>query len=158
MSTNSTADFAAELDANLGDAWRREPGEKLIGEVVDIAEHDAGWGPYPVVSVRRDDGVVSRVHCFHSVLKQELVKAQPEVGETVGIVYDGEREAKDGRRFHSYRLRVKRDRPSRIDWARYADAADVPATDVPEVNLEPTPRPTPEQSSRPVPSDDDIPF
>ena len=43
---------------NFAEAWKPEPGDKLIGTVVDLDERDSAYGdePYPIVTVQNDDG------------------------------------------------------------------------------------------------------
>lgn len=40
------------LDMDFAPAWYHNEFDKLIGDVVDIDERDAGYGPYPIITVR----------------------------------------------------------------------------------------------------------
>jgi hypothetical protein len=107
------------LEADFAPAWRPERGEKLVGEVVAISERTGGYGSYPIVTLRRDDGGEVAIHAFHQVLAARLAEVQPKVGEHLGVKYEGEINGGE-RRYHSYRVVV--DRPERpINWSAYRD-------------------------------------
>ena len=57
------------------------------------------YGTYPIVTLRNDagDGEYA-VHGFHTVLKNELAKRPPRIGERLGIKYLGQRTSGDTRR------------------------------------------------------------
>jgi hypothetical protein len=101
-------------------SWRPQPGEKIVGTVVDLATIDRGYGDYLVVTLRTDDGDELDVHCYHTVLASELARLQPRVGERLGIKYLGR---DDGRRYERYRVRIERlsDEP---DWSKIRADAD----------------------------------
>jgi hypothetical protein len=99
-------------------AWRPAPGDTIIGELADVGERDNGYGPYPILTLLTDDGAIS-VHCFHEVLRSELAKLSPQVGECIGIKYIGRHPEKS---YHQYRVSVERPGGSVVDWSRYGDA------------------------------------
>ncbi len=82
------ASLEDRLDSNA-EAWKPNPGDTLVGEVVDVDTHDAGYGSYPIVTVRTDDGGEVAIHGFHTVLKREFAKARPEIGSRIGVKYLG---------------------------------------------------------------------
>jgi hypothetical protein len=104
-----------------------------VGKVIDIDTTDAGFGPYPVVTVRAEHGDIA-IHGFHTVLKGELAKQRPEVGDEIGVKYFG---ILAGRKYEMYRVRVKKAQPtvpSAPDWdaigaSASADAAAEPDDD-----------------------------
>ncbi|MGH3032118.1 MAG: hypothetical protein ACRDNE_15410 [Gaiellaceae bacterium] len=125
--------LADRLDTDYAEAWRPEPGEKLIGEVVSLVEREGAYGAYPVVTIRRDDGTEAALHAFQTVAAEQLARARPKVGDRLGIKYIGERQGGE-RRYHDWRVVVDRDEAA-VDWSRYAEdgtpSGDPPASDVP---------------------------
>src|SRR5205085_256955 len=112
------------LDADFAPAWKPEPGEKLVGEIVSISEREGGFGRYPIVTLRSDDGAEIAVHAFRTVLASKLAEVRPKVGERLGVKYEGEVAGAE-RRYHSYKVAVDRaERP--VDWSSYSE--DVPAS------------------------------
>jgi hypothetical protein len=139
------------------EAWRPEPGDLVIGEVVELGER-RGFAerPYPVVIVRTEAGEYVAVHAFHTVLKEELAKLEPRAGDRLGVAYHGLVE-KGESRYELYRVALERagGEERAPDWEAIArDAAaerDVAA--VPANAREPEPLIPPESSG-----DDEIPF
>jgi hypothetical protein len=81
------------------DAWIAvEPGETLEGEIVDVTDAWSdvrqGGSLYPLITVRTDDGVELKVHCFGAVLYNEIMRYRPEIGERIEIRYLGQGKAK----------------------------------------------------------------
>lgn len=116
------------LESGLPSAWRpdQDDPDTLIGEVVEIEVGTSDYGRYPILIVRTADGEKA-VHGFHSVLQNELMKHQPQVGERVGIKYLGDVPTRPGSKFKSYkgyRVKVERDTASTFDWNRIGTAED----------------------------------
>ena len=95
---------------SFAEAWKPEPGDKLIGTVVDLDERDSAYGdePYPIVTVETDDGNELAFHAFHTVARNELAKQRPAIGDRIGIAYHGKQ---DGKNYESYRVIVERAEP-----------------------------------------------
>jgi hypothetical protein len=104
---------------SFAEPWKPEPGDKLVGEVVELDERTNEYGTYPVVTVRTDDGEELAFHAFRTVAKNELAKQRPEVGDRIGIKYVGKPEGKD---YELYRVKVERNesQPQPLDWSAYA--------------------------------------
>lgn len=81
------------------EGWRPEPGDLLVGTVVDL---DIGWsdfrGEYPILTIAPDksqskgkaaDLDAVKIHCFHDVLFSRVLTLRPAPGETVGIQFHG---------------------------------------------------------------------
>jgi hypothetical protein len=119
------------LDRDFAPAWRPEPGEKVVGEVVEIASRAGHNGkPYPIVTLRRDDGTEVAIHAFRSVLRAKLAEAQPDVGDQLGVKYLGKHQGERAE-YHGYR--VAHDvRP--VDWDQQAAAAEREADDLEHLN------------------------
>jgi hypothetical protein len=114
------------LSIPAGTGWRPEPGDLLIGKVVRITKGTSCYGDngsYPIIGVQTEDGQVLNVHAFHAVLRSELARTRPEVGDMIGIAYEGK--PKD-RSYEMYR--VECDKPStkssEPDWDVLAAEAD----------------------------------
>ena len=118
------------VDREFAEAWRPDPGDKLVGEIVELGQR-SGYDDelYPIVTVRQDDGVELAAHCFHTVLRNELAKLRPQVGQRVAIRYDGQKDPGGGRsRYHSYR--VATDSVPAFSWGAFGADGDPGVTDV----------------------------
>lgn len=87
--------------------WMHEtPGDTIVGTIIDVAQYDAGYGPYPILTVEREDGSVWSIHGFHAVLKEEIANRQPRPGDRVGIKYLGKVKTKNGKgEYEGYKVR-----------------------------------------------------
>ena len=115
------------LNSDGAAGWRPEPGDTLIGEIIDLSERTGDYEPYPIVTVQPEGGGDPvAVHAFHSVIKREVSKLKPNIGDKVGFKYLGEGTSKDGKtKYQSYRVVLER---SAIDWsARQAEAEEIAA-------------------------------
>ena len=100
------------LDADFPAAWRPKPDEKIVGTVVDVEMFDRGeYQPYPILTLDTDSGPIA-VHCFHTVLKNELGKKAPQPGDRLGIKYLG----KSDRGYESYRVVMETSREAPVNW------------------------------------------
>jgi hypothetical protein len=120
------ANLSDQLDSDYAPAWKPSSGDKLIGELIAVNER-LGYKDerYPILTLRCADGSEFAVHAFHSVLRNEVGKQNPQIGETVAIKYGGEVAKEDGRgRYHAYRLVVDR---SPVNLNKYT--SDEPVTD-----------------------------
>jgi hypothetical protein len=152
-SRRRTHHFVVELRAELlrfPKAWRPDPGDVLIGTVVDVDERSGFAGvAYPIVTVRTDLGDDFVFHAFHTVAKGELARLEPRAGETIGIAYHGPDPDKG---YERYRIKVVREQtPGGPDWATMRSEAEADLSDRSAL-VEPGPAPP----ASPV--DDDIPF
>jgi hypothetical protein len=146
VSTN----LSDRLDESFAEAWKPEPGDKLIGVVTELAERENEYGRYPIVTVRTEDGDELAFHAFRTVAKNELARCRPEVGDRIGIKYLGKPEGKE---YELYRIKVERDesQAAALDWNAYA--GDEPEDAGPGEDEADDPS---RQGERP--DDDDIPF
>jgi len=143
------------LESGLPSAWRpdQEDSDTLIGEVVDIQVGTSDYDPYPLIVIRTDLGEEKAVHGFHTVLKNELLRKKPQIGERIGIKYLGEQKTKPGSKFSSfigYRVQVDR-QMGEFDWSKMGQI---------EEELEAyTPPPKADPVTVPADAgDDDVPF
>lgn len=142
------------LESGLPSAWRpdQEDPDLIIGEVVDLQVGTSDYAPYPLVVIRQDDGEEKAIHGFHTVLKNELLRQKPQIGERIGIKYLGEQETKPGSKFKSFiGYRVKMDRAAgAFDWSKIGQ---------PEPEDEALAAPEPEPVTVPASAgEDEIPF
>jgi hypothetical protein len=97
--------------------WKPDPGASITGQVIDIATGDGGYGVYPIVTLRTEQGDEIAIHAFHTVLRTELARRRPKIGDTVGITYHGKRANASGKgEYHSYR--VTGGQTQGYDWSR----------------------------------------
>lgn len=120
--------IADQLDLPDAEAWRPEPGDRVIGKVVGLDERQGDYEPYPVVTIQTSTNELVAVHGFHSVLKNELAKLAPQVGDEVGIVYKGKTEpkTKGGNEYENYKVVIERgdgSAPTTPDWAAHQASA-----------------------------------
>jgi hypothetical protein len=154
--------LADALDRDPPPGWRPEEGEKLVGVLVSVGMSNEGdYGSYPIAVVRREDGSEVAVHAFHEVLRSELQRAKPNIGDTVGIKYLG---VPDGVTYNSYRVLVDRPAGATVDWsATEAASSTAPAPSPPSAVTAPTSAGAPTATAArpdgsPPPGDEDIPF
>ena len=105
-----------DLDRDYAAAWQPDPGDKLVGTVVDISERDGAFGRYPIVTLSTEDGELA-IHAFHDVLANELARIAPKVGDELGVKYAGKHPDKG---YHQYRVR-RAGASADVDWSRYGD-------------------------------------
>lgn len=119
---NDMNDEVADLLDTLNDAgapaWVPEDeGEGIQGKVTSVSDQDDEFNPgekVPVVTVELGDGEKVRVIGFSSVLRREILDADPQVGDTFAVKYFGERELTKGkfkgRPYKLYKAAVRRAR------------------------------------------------
>jgi hypothetical protein len=123
------SNLAEDLDREP-QSWRPEPGDKLIGELVDVDERDGGYGTYPILVIRDDDGAEWSWHVLHAVARGEIGRQQPNIGDRLGVKYVGKVEGRDGQEYHSWKVRVDRPAAKVVDLSAYAhDDGGAPAAD-----------------------------
>lgn len=100
--------------------WKPDPGDTLVGKVLEIEERVTEYGPYPCVTVEQADGTEVLFHAFHTVAKNELAKKAPRPGDEIGIKYLGrDNELK----YERYRVIVEHAEPVASvepDWSAMA--------------------------------------
>lgn len=114
-------DIHEQLDGEFAEAWKPTKGAKIVGVVTDVTSRDGGYGEYPIVTIKTGDGDLA-VHCFHEVLRGELARIAPKVGDEIGIRYLGKHPEKG---YHQYK--VARAGTGAFDWSRFSDEDTVEA-------------------------------
>lgn len=149
MTTQTVQD---QLANEYAPAWRPDPGDSLVGEIISLDERDGGYGPYPIIGIRRADGTEASFHALHNVAQTELAKLEPRIGETIGIRYRGLVSSANARgSYHAYTVKMDRPSASGVNWGRYGaePPADAFASDVP--SDVPAPRAAADDDSDPLP-------
>lgn len=97
-------------------AWDPDPRDMLIGTLEGYDEGDTKYGTVSVARIREANGGLRALWFYHSVLKQEWKKANPDVGDRVGVQYLGKRTGKN-HSYHMWIVKVDRsgDRPETKD-------------------------------------------
>lgn len=96
------------LDEDHAAAWKPEPGDELIGKVVDLGQRTTEWGTYPIVTVKPEDGPALAFHAYHTVAKDALAGAYPSIGCEIGIRYFGK---VTGEKFSYQKYKIVVDHP-----------------------------------------------
>ena len=99
-------DIMELLEADI-EAWRPETGDVVIGHIVMLktAGEGTAFGSYPLITIQADnDGSLVNVHAFHTVLRNELMRAEIGVGDRIGIKYMGHSDGGDFNGFENYRV------------------------------------------------------
>lgn len=82
------------------------------GLVLDRQERELGFGQKgnaPIVRVLSDDGTEWNVAGFHAILRSELVREGPRIGDRIGVAYQGLGTAKENQSPpHLYRVVLER--------------------------------------------------
>jgi hypothetical protein len=150
------SDIADRLDRDLPAAWRpdKDDSDKLVGKIISIDRGTGEYDPYPLLVIEQDDGEEKAVHAFHTVLKNELLRLKPQIGERIGIKFLGEQKTKPGSKFSSfigYRVTVDRDGGS-FNWESIGAEPD------PTPDAFKAPEPEPVTAPAGAGDDEDIPF
>lgn len=91
------------------------------GLVLGQSERELGFGQKgeaPILRVLADDGVEWNIAGFHAILRAELVREGPQIGDRIGVAYEGLGKAKENQSPpHLYRVVVERnpDGPQKPD-------------------------------------------
>jgi hypothetical protein len=103
-------DLKRELEEWDGwpEPWKPEPGDVLVGRVVQYSTAMGRYGPCRTCIIERDEGGRVAVWLSLTVLLDLFKKEKPQVGERIGLKYLGRDEAKG---YHRYRLIVDRAEP-----------------------------------------------
>lgn len=77
---------------NTAPAWLPEPGTTRVGTVTALRMgQDMGYGAYPIITYKGDDGVYFAVHAFHTLLRNRLSELETTIGKRQILSYDGKR-------------------------------------------------------------------
>lgn len=75
----------------------------------DVTTSEFTSDDIPVLTLRQDDDVFRGVRGYHKVLRDEIERANPQIGDRLAIVYLGKKPNKKGTgSYHAYKVRVAR--------------------------------------------------
>src|SRR5580765_3085478 len=98
-----TDDLLARLDAPSAEAWIPEAeGDTLVGRVVARSSRDAGYGPYPILTVRTDAGETWAFHATGTVLEGKVEELDPRPGGRLAVRFDGTKTSKSGSAYKAW--------------------------------------------------------
>lgn len=95
------------LDAEVAyaEAWIPEKaGDETKGVVVSVSSRDAGYGDYPIITIKTAAGHDQAVHCTNAVLKRQAVEANVSVGDEFGVRFLGEAKSKAGNAYKNFKV------------------------------------------------------
>lgn len=117
----------ASLAERIGqdpEPWKPEPGDTLVGTVIEVTTRESEFGVYPLIGVMTEDGGEYYLHCFHTVLTREIARRRPKIGDTIAVRFRGDHE----RGYKDYRVLVESPAPPEdpviIDWEAMEKAAE----------------------------------
>ena len=94
-----------EEDSGFAEAWRPSPGSTITGTLANVELIDPnGNGAYPCVLLKTGDGERA-VHAFHTVLRREIARRRPKIGDELTITYLGQKDGGKNGTYHAYRVR-----------------------------------------------------
>lgn len=154
----STEQQTAPQQEEESNGWRPNPGDRVVGKIVDIAFTDMGYGEYPILTIQTESGPEVAVHGFHTVLKSEIFSHEPQPGEPVDITYLGKKTDGGGygKGYDNYRVRWQSG--GQVNWGSRKGQPQQQRNDDPPI--EPSPPPPAEQPAAPAGSQfgDEPPF
>lgn len=109
------------LDAPSAEAWKPEKaGDVIVGKVLAQSHWDAGYGDYPIYTVKVEQATVNgkargdtalAVHCLGTVLPDLMESKGVRVGGRVAVRYDGEKESKKGNKYKAWSVAFEAPKP-----------------------------------------------
>lgn len=120
------------------DAWRPAAGDTLRGKVVDLDTGHSGYGSYPIVTIKSEEGGRFAVHGFHTALRNRLAAIRPSIGDRLSIRFDGDVTPKSGgQQYKGYSVTSPDKKASPSFWDNHterntaAPADDLDLEDIP---------------------------
>lgn len=116
--TPAMESLLAQVDEAPAEGWQPEAGDKIVGVLTERTMSSEGeWGAYPILTLQHADGSRTAVHAFHTVLRNELDRRRPMVGDVVAIKYLGMSAGK-GTDYEGYRVALQRNQANADKIAR----------------------------------------
>jgi len=150
----------AAADRGNPQAWIPDkPADDLLGVVTAIKPGvRTAFGVVPVLELTDPVGAAWSLWLLHTVLRREVIRARPIIGETLYVRYEGQvRPDGGGALYENYTVLVDRpDQNNELDWDRIAQRYEPDTADRDPLDqwMPPHPQATPE----PAPDEEDIPF
>jgi hypothetical protein len=122
--------------------WKPKQGDRVEGRIVSLDTRQGEYEPYPVVTVESEDGTATAIHAFHDVLRGELAKRRPQVGDRLIVTYFGRKTGNSGTSYNAYAVETPDRPPPPFRWDAFGEAdSEQESADEPESE-----------------ADDDVPF
>ena len=129
---NSLAD---RLDS-FAEAWKPEPGDKLMGRIVGLDKRVSAYDdePYVIVTVEAEEssaedggkpipaGAERAWHAFDTIPRNELKRQRPRIGQRIGAGYHG----LHARGYKRWKIVVEAAGETAFDWDEVAGAETEP--------------------------------
>lgn len=113
--TDEVYDLLDGLSEDAGTPWvpdaDTDPGpEGIQGRVRFVGEIGSDYGPEtcPLIEIEDKDGTLWSVRGYSTVLRNQITKADPRVGDLMAVRYFGTKTGKTGRDYKNYKAVVKR--------------------------------------------------
>lgn len=84
--------------------WRPAPGEQITGTLRSIETGTGDYGPYPIAVIEDSHGELYAIKLWHAVLRVEFEALEPQLGQRIGICYEGKHEQKKYHRYQVWRV------------------------------------------------------
>jgi hypothetical protein len=83
--------------------------EGIQGRVKFVGEVASDYGPEmcPIIELEAADGVVWSIRGYSTVLRNQITKADPKVGDIMAVRYFGVKTGKNSREYKNYKVAVK---------------------------------------------------
>ena len=96
-------------DRGYAQPWRPDPGDIIVGELVDYQENvKTQYGVSDVAELKTDHGQRRAVWLFHEVLADQWAEKDPSIGDRVGVLYYGKTDPENGgSSYHNYQVDVE---------------------------------------------------
>lgn len=108
----SADDLLKRLDEPQATAWRAErPEDVIVGIVRAISSYDAGYGPYPIITLDVETATSNgamlsepmlAIHGLGTVLADRIRQLNPRVGGRIAVRFDGEKQSKGGNTYKAW--------------------------------------------------------
>jgi hypothetical protein len=112
---NESFDLLDGLTEDEGVPWKPNADEDaspegIQGRVTYRGEVPSDYGPEmcPHITLEASDGTVWSVRGYGTVLRNQINKVDPQVGDLVAIRYFGKKDGRNGRAYENYKVAVKR--------------------------------------------------
>ena len=101
-----------------------EAGEHIFGEVEEVGTREGDYGEYTVVTLLLEDGSVSSVAGFGTVLAGKLAELDPQPGDHLGVKFRGEKTGKNGKEYKDWTVVIQRAQTATLTPAAEAATGD----------------------------------
>lgn len=108
-------------DGTFAAGWKPKAGDRVEGRITSLDIRHGEYEPYPIVTITNGEEAVA-IHAFHTVLKNELSKRRPQIGDRLIVTYHGMRATNSGSKYHAYALETPDRPPPPFKWGAFSGA------------------------------------